>query len=50
MAQDNFRDALKPYDMEPMYMSPDQYRRFAISAMAREKAVLESIQYKKNSG
>lgn len=50
MAQDNFRDALKPYDMEPMYMSPDQYRRFALSAMEREKAVLESIRYKKNSG
>jgi tripartite-type tricarboxylate transporter receptor subunit TctC len=50
MAEDNFRDALKAFDMEPMYMSPDQYRRFAISAMAREKAVLESIRYKKNSG
>ncbi|WP_432261993.1 tripartite tricarboxylate transporter substrate binding protein [Cupriavidus sp. TMH.W2] len=50
MEEKNFRDALAQYDMEPMYMSPEQYRRFAISAMAREKATLEQIGYKKNSG
>lgn len=48
MEQGNFREALAHYDMEPMYMSPDQYRRFANTTMAREKAVLEQIHYKKN--
>ncbi|MGY2489382.1 tripartite tricarboxylate transporter substrate binding protein [Cupriavidus sp. CP313] len=48
MEQGSFREALAHYDMEPMYMSPDQYRRFANTTMAREKAVLELIHYKKN--
>lgn len=46
----NFRETLAHYDMEPMYMSMEQYRRYAVSAMAREKAVLEQIQFRKNSG
>ncbi len=50
MEQSNFREALARYDMEPIYMSPDQYRRFANIAMTREKTVLDLIQYKKNSG
>lgn len=50
MEEPNFKEVLKPYDMEPMYMSPDQYRRYATAAMSREKVILDLIQYKKNSG
>lgn len=46
----NFRETLTHYDMEPTYMSMEQYRRYAVSAMAREKAVLEQRQFGKGSG
>lgn len=50
MEQPNFRETLAHYDMEPLYMNPEQYRSYAQSAMAKEKAILEQIHYKKNSG
>jgi tripartite-type tricarboxylate transporter receptor subunit TctC len=38
-----YRDALKRYDMVPIYMSSAQYRKFAEDTFAREKALIEKL-------
>ncbi|HRO57780.1 MAG TPA: tripartite tricarboxylate transporter substrate binding protein [Burkholderiaceae bacterium] len=43
MQMPNFAEALAVYDMEPMYMDPEQYTRFARETMAREKNILEAL-------
>ena len=38
-----YRDALKRYDMVPIYMGSAQYRKFAEETFAREKALIETL-------
>ncbi len=43
MEQPAYVDALKRYDMVPMYMSSAQYKKFAQDTFAREKALIEKL-------
>lgn len=43
MNMPNFTKSLAQFDMEPMYMDPVQYRRFAADSMKREAEVLQSL-------
>lgn len=43
MEMPNFKAALAQYEMEPMYMDSEHYRRFAIESMKRDKEALESL-------
>ena len=43
MEQDSYVQALKRYDMVPMYMSSAQYLRFAQDTFAKEKALVEKL-------
>jgi len=47
MEKPNFREALEKYDMEPLYMSTQQYTEFAKKTTADEGKVLESLGFKK---
>ena len=49
MEQPAYVDALKRYDMVPIYMSSAQYRRFAEETFAREKALIEKLGLAKGS-
>jgi tripartite-type tricarboxylate transporter receptor subunit TctC len=43
MEQPAYLDALKRYDMVPIYMSSAQYRKFAEETFVREKALIEKL-------
>ena len=43
MEQPAYVDALKRYDMVPMYMSSAQYKKFAQDTFTREKALVEKL-------
>ena len=43
MEQPSYVEILKRYDMEPLYMSTDQYRQFAADTFAKEKALIEQL-------
>jgi tripartite-type tricarboxylate transporter receptor subunit TctC len=43
MEMPNFKRSLAQFDMEPIYMDPVQYRRFAAESMEREKDILKSL-------
>ncbi len=47
MEKPNFREALEKYDMEPLYMSSEQYTEFAKKTTADEGKVLESLGFQK---
>ncbi len=47
MEKPNFREALEKYDMEPLYMSTEQYTEFAKKTTADEGKVLESLGFQK---
>ncbi len=47
MEQPNFREALEKYDMEPLYMSSEQYTAFAKKTTEEEGRILESLGFKK---
>ncbi|WOP15128.1 tripartite tricarboxylate transporter substrate binding protein [Ottowia sp. SB7-C50] len=49
MEQPSYVDALKRYDMVPMYMSSAQYRKFAQDTFTREKALVEKLGLAKGS-
>ena len=43
MEQDSYKAALARYDMVPIYMSSEGYRKFAQETFAREKALVEKL-------
>ena len=43
MEQPTYLDALKRYDMVPIYMSSADYRKFAEDTFVREKALIEKM-------
>ncbi len=47
MEKPNFREALEKYDMEPLYMSTEQYTEFAKKTTADEGKVLEALGFQK---
>ena len=49
MEQPTYVDALKRYDMVPMYMSSAQYKKFAQDTFTREKALIEKLGLAKGS-
>ncbi len=49
MEQPAYVDALKRYDMVPMYMSSAQYKKFAQDTFTREKALIEKLGLAKGS-
>ncbi len=49
MEQPAYVDALKRYDMVPMYMSSAQYKKFAQDTFTREKALIEKLRLAKPS-
>ena len=49
MEQPAYVDALKRYDMVPMYMSSAQYRKFAQDTFAQEKALIDKLGLAKGS-
>ena len=49
MEQSLYQDALKRYDMVPIYMSSAQYRKFAEETFVREKALIEKLGLAKGS-
>ena len=49
MEQPSYVDALKRYDMVPMYMSSAQYKKFAQDTFTREKALVEKLGLAKGS-
>ena len=49
MEQPHYLDALKRYDMVPIYMSSAQYKKFAQDTFAREKALIDKLGLAKGS-
>ena len=49
MAQPAYLDALKRYDMVPIYMNSAQYKKFAQDTFTREKALIEKLGLAKGS-
>ena len=49
MEQPAYVDALKRYDMVPIYMNSAQYRKFAQDTFAREKALIDKLGLAKGS-
>ena len=49
MEQPAYLDALKRYDMVPIYMNSAQYKKFAQDTFAREKALIEKLGLAKGS-
>ncbi len=47
MEKPNYREALEKYDMEPLYMSSEEYTDFAKKTTADESKVLESLGFEK---
>ena len=43
MEQDSYKAALARYDMVPIYMSSEAYKKFAQETFAREKALVEKL-------
>ncbi|KDP86027.1 tripartite tricarboxylate transporter substrate binding protein [Cupriavidus basilensis] len=43
MEMQNYRDALAKFDMEPYYMSSEQYARFAADTVKKEKAIIDKL-------
>ncbi|AZG09987.1 tripartite tricarboxylate transporter substrate binding protein [Pigmentiphaga sp. H8] len=43
MEMDNYRAALKQYDLEPAYLSSEQFTRFAADTMQKEKLLIDRI-------
>ena len=49
MEQPAYLDALKRYDMVPIYMNSAQYKKFAQDTFTREKALIEKLGLAKGS-
>ena len=43
MEMDNYKAALKQYDLDPLYMSSEQFSNFAVDITRKEKALIERI-------
>ena len=43
MEMQNYRDALAKFDMEPFYMSSEQYAHFAADTVKKEKAIIDKL-------
>ncbi|WP_423197239.1 MULTISPECIES: tripartite tricarboxylate transporter substrate-binding protein [unclassified Cupriavidus] len=43
MEMPNYRESLAKFDMEPFYMSSQQYTQFAAETVKREKAIIEKL-------
>ncbi len=43
MEMPNYRESLAKFDMEPYYMSSEQYTKFAAETVKREKAIIEKL-------
>lgn len=43
MEMPNYRESLAKFDMEPFYMSSEQYAQFAAETVKKEKAIIEKL-------
>ena len=48
MEMDNFKEALKKYNLSSMYLSSSQFKQFAADIMKKERPLIERIGLKSN--
>ena len=48
MEEPSYKEALVRFDMEPFYMGPEDYTKFAMQTIAEQRALIEELGLKQN--